>query len=87
MIAVGLGHAARAAFSNALVQSNVEDSYRGRVMSIYMMEWALASFGIFAVSLVSEVVGVQWAVGGTAGLLALMSLYYLLFSPAMRRLQ
>ena len=87
MIAVGLGHAGRLTFSNTLIQSVVEDSYRGRVTAIFVMEWGLTSLGVFAVSLVAEVVGVPWAVGGAAGLLALISLYCFFFTPTICHLQ
>ena len=86
IIPVGLGNAGRMALSNTLIQTYVEDEYRGRVMSIYMMEFGLTSFATFGVSILTEFTGVQWAVGGLAGMLVLVALYYIAFVPTMRRL-
>ena len=86
IIPVGLGNAGRMALSNTLLQSYVEKEYRGRVMSIYMMEFGLTSFATFGASILTEFTGVQWAVGGLAGMLVLVTLYYIAFVPTMRRL-
>jgi len=87
VLGVGLGQSARMAFSNTLVQHCVDDEHRGRVMSIYMMEFGLSSFGVFGVSLLANVTGIQWAVGGTALLLVPLALFYFTFVPRIRRLQ
>ena len=63
---VGLGHAARMSLSNVLVQAYVDDEYRGRVMSIYMLEMALLSIAIYPVSVAADVFGPQWTVGVSA---------------------
>ena len=83
---VGLGQTARMALSNTLIQYYVEDEYRGRVMSIYMMEFGLMGFGVFAAGLMAEAIGIQWAVGGFAIVLASLSLLALLFLPRIRKL-
>ena len=87
IIPIGLGNAGRMTLSNTLVQSYTDDAHRGRVMSIYMMEFGLMSISTFGVSIVSEFIGIQWAIGGTAGILLVITLYYLAFVPGMRRLQ
>lgn len=63
---VGLGQAARMSLSNVLVQAYVDDEYRGRVMSIYMLEMALLSIAIYPVSVAADVFGPQWTVGVSA---------------------
>jgi len=85
-IPLGLGQAGRMALSNTLLQTYTEDAYRGRVMSVYMMEWGLTFIGVFLVGLLADVTGVQWAVGGSAGLLIMVSLYYLIFTSRIRNL-
>ena len=87
MIAVGLGEAARTSLSNTLVQDHTDNEYRGRVMSVYMMEFGLTSLSVFGVSVLASFTGVQWAVGGAALLLIPIALYYFLFVPTIRRLQ
>jgi MFS family permease len=86
MVVVGLGQAGRMTLGNTLLQYYVADEYRGRVMSIYMMEFGLASFATFAAGLIAEAVGVQWAVGGFAMVLVLLSALALAFIPRLRKL-
>jgi len=86
MVVVGLGQTGRMTLGNTLLQYYVTDEYRGRVMSIYMMEFGLASFATFTAGLLAEVVGIQWAVGGFALVLALLSILALAFIPRLRKL-
>ena len=71
---VGMFHTARMALSNTLLQYYTEPSYRGRVMSIFMMEFGLMSFGVFAAGLLTEAVGVQWAMGSFSIILMILSI-------------
>jgi len=83
---VGFGATVRMTLSNNLIQYYVKDEFRGRVMSIYMMEFGLTSFGAFAAGVLAEKVGVQWAVGGFAIVLVFLSILALTFIPRVRRL-
>ena len=87
MIVIGLGQTGRMSLSNVLLQVYVEDAYRGRVMSVYMMEFGVVSFGVFFVGILSSIVGVDWAIGATAVALTAVSLGALLFYPRLRDLQ
>jgi MFS family permease len=70
---VGLGQSARMSLSNVLIQSYVDDEFRGRVMSIYMLEMAFLGVSIYPISVLADIFGVQWAVGASAcGLIALV---------------
>jgi MFS family permease len=86
IVFVGLGQAGRMALGNTLIQYYVDDEYRGRVMSIYVMQFGLTSFGGFAAGMIAEAVGPQWALGGFAMVLVLVSLLVLAFLPRLRRL-
>ena len=86
MVFVGLGQTGRMTLGNALIQYYVDDEYRGRVMSIYMMEFGLTSFGTFAAGVMGEAWGVQWAIGGFAAVLVVVSLLALLFARRIRQL-
>ena len=86
VIPLGLGQAGRMALGNALVQANTEDAFRGRVMSVYLMEFGVTNVGIFGISIIAAHVGVQWAIGGAAAILLLIITHYLIFMPSMRRL-
>lgn len=82
---VGLGQAARMSLSNVLIQSYVDDEFRGRVMSIYMLEMAVLSISIYPISVAADVFGPQWAVGVSAA--CLIVLVTVLFKiPAYRNL-
>lgn len=71
---VGLGQAARMSLSNVLIQSYVDDEYRGRVMSIYMLEMSFLSIAIYPISLFADYFGPQWAVGLSAACLIVLVL-------------
>ena len=71
---VGFGQASRMSLSNVLIQSFVDDDFRGRVMSIYMLEMAFLSIAIYPISLFADYFGPQWAVGLSAMGLVLLSL-------------
>ena len=83
---VGLGQAGRMSLSNVLVQSYTDDGYRGRVMSIYMLEFSLMSLGMYFLGLLASVIGPQLTVGGSAVGLVLLAAGLLLFVPAYRNL-
>jgi MFS family permease len=85
-IAMGLGQAGRLALSNTLLLSYTDDIHQGRVMSVYMMNWGITMVGVFFVGILADRVGVQLAVGGSAGLLAVITLYCLFLTPRIRRL-
>lgn len=82
----GLGQTGRMALGNTLLQYYVEDNYRGRVMSIHMMDFGFTSLGVFVVALMVEGLGVQWSLGGIALILIFLSLFMLAFSPSIRNL-
>ncbi|MFO7964940.1 MAG: MFS transporter [Desulfobacterales bacterium] len=85
-IPLGLGQAGRMSLSNTLVQSYTERAYRGRMVSVYMMEWGLTSFGVFLIGIIAEFIGVRLAVGGGACLLLVITLYYFFMTPRIRQL-
>ncbi|MFC1978339.1 MFS transporter, partial [Chloroflexota bacterium] len=86
IVFVGLGQTGRMTLGNTLLMYYVDDDYRGRVMSIYMMEFGLMSFGSFTAGLLTEAVGVQWALGGFAMILFCLSILVLAFVPRLRKL-
>lgn len=86
IIFIGVGQTGRMTLANTLLQYYVKDEYRGRVMSVYMMEFGLTSFGVFFTTLLAEQVGVQWAVGSLAITLVVLSTAFLIFVPRIRNL-
>ena len=86
MVLVGIGTAGRMTLGNVLLQSYVEDRYRGRVMSIWMTQWGMMSGGTLFVGLVAEAVGIQVALGGLAAALIAFTLAVLVLVPRVRRI-
>lgn len=86
MVFVGLGLTGRQTLSTTLLQSYTEAEYLGRVMSINMMDVGLSSLGTFFAGLLAEAVGAQWAIGGFAMFLVLLSIFAMVFVPTIRRL-
>jgi MFS family permease len=87
MAFIGFGQTGRMLLSNALLQSYSSDSYRGRVMSIYLMESGISTIGVFFAAILAEGIGVQWAIGGLAIIQAVGCLAWVFAQPKMRRLE
>ena len=83
---IGVAHAGRMSLSTVLIQTYVAAEYRGRVLSIYMMEFGLVALGVFAVGAIAEVVGLQLAIGGAAAFLLVVALALFPAFPTLRRL-
>jgi MFS family permease len=82
----GLGQAMRMTLSSSLIMHYTEAEYRGRVMSVYTMNFSITSLGTFAAALLAEGIGIQWAVGGFAMALMLITLLVMVFVPRIRKL-
>ncbi len=85
-VVVGLTEALRMSLSNVLVQTYVQDQYRGRVMSVYMLQRSLAQFGAFFAGLLAAAVGVQLVLGGMAFVLVLIAVAVLVLHTRLRTL-
>lgn len=83
---VGIGGTVRMTLTNTLIQYYVDDNYRGRVMSLFMMQFGVSSFGTFASGLIAQAFGVQWAVGSFAIVLIFVSILALILLPQLRKL-
>ena len=86
MLFVGIGSAGRQALGNVLLQHYSLDEYRGRVMSLYMIEFGIMSFGAVLFGLFAEQVGGQWAFGTVSAVLVVLTLAMIAFLPRLRRL-
>ena len=53
-VPLGFGQAGRMALSNTLLQSKTDDLHRGRVMSVYMMNWGMTMLGVFFLSMLAD---------------------------------
>ena len=73
MLIIGLGDAGRRNLNMALIMEITEDQYRGRVMSVFMMNFGLIPLGVLPMAIVADLVGAQVAVGLFATLLLVTS--------------
>ena len=86
MVVISIGQTFRMSLSSVLIQTYVDDAYRGRVMSLFMMEMNLVSFATFITGMLAAMFGAQLALGGMAAILVVLSLGILIFVPRLRNL-
>ena len=87
MVLLGLGDAGRRALNQALVMEISEDEYRGRVWSVFMMNFGLMPLGVLPAALVAEYFGGQVAIGILAGLMLLVSAVVFITQKHLRQFQ
>ena len=86
MVLVGIGMTGNNTASAALIQVYTEPKFLGRVMSIMSVSFGLSSLGTFFASMLAESISPQWALGGLAIILAIISTGVFLFIPRIRKL-
>lgn len=86
MVLIGVAQAGRMAIGQVLIQSYSAEEYRGRVQSVWFMQFSLVQFGTFFVSILAEIFGPQLAIGGLAALLVVAMVLIAAFVPSMRSL-
>ena len=84
MVLLGLGDAARRTVNQALIMEQVEDEYRGRVMSVFMMNFGLIPLGVVPAALIAEWLGGQVSIGILAVLLLVVSSVVLITQKQLR---
>jgi len=87
LVAVGLLGTGYLAINNTLIQSNVPHDMLGRVMSIYVMTFAMMPLGTLPLGAVSEAVGAPLAIGAGGIIVVLFTLVMAVFQPRLRRLE
>lgn len=86
MVFVGVGTAVRQALAQVLLQTYVEDAYRGRVMALFMTQFSLMQFGTFLVGFYSDAVGPRVALGSLGFALIVVAAAILVWVPRLRQL-
>jgi len=86
MVFIGLGQTFRMTIGSTLLQAYAEAEYRGRVMSIFSMQWGLMSVITFFAGLISESAPIQWVLGSISMLLIALSFLAIVFIPSFRKL-
>jgi zinc transporter ZupT len=72
--------------NNILIQTNVEDQYRGRLLSIYFLSFSLQPIGTLIGGAVAEAMGLQQALVLIGCVVAAAMLFLAATSPTVRRL-
>ena len=82
----GLARTAKTTPEVVLLQTYSSAEYRGRAMSLLIMQMSLFHFGTFIVEVLSDIIGVQWATAGTAVVFLHISMWSRLKVPILRKL-
>ena len=85
--AAGLGTAGVWSLNQILIMGQIEDRYRGRVMSIFMMNFGLAPFAVLPAGIIADIVGPQPVLAGLGVLIVLFSAVVLLKERRIRNLR
>ena len=72
--------------NNILVQTNVDDAYRGRVLSFLMVMFGMHLVGAVIIGSIAEFTGIRWALAGSGAVMGLFALYLGLGRTEIRRL-
>ncbi|MCH7653601.1 MAG: MFS transporter [Chloroflexi bacterium] len=63
MVLLGIGDAGRRTLNQSLVLEETEDQYRGRVMSVFMLNRGLMPLGVLPTAILIDYMGAQVAIG------------------------
>jgi MFS family permease len=72
--------------SNTLILSYTDEAYRGRVLSVAMMEWGLSPLGTIPAGAAADRVGVPWVVGVQGMIVVTITALVAILKPEMRRM-
>jgi MFS family permease len=86
LLGVGVANSGYMATNNTLLQVNVEDGMRGRVMSMYMMTIGLFPLAVLPASAIAETSGAALPVFVGGSIIVVFTLGMALLRPALRKL-
>ena len=86
MLPLGLGDAGRRTLNQSLIMEEVEDRYRGRVMSVFMLNFGLMPLGVLPAGTAAEYIGGQAVVGILAILLLAVTAFILVTQRRLREM-
>ena len=87
MVILGVGDAGRRSLNQALIMEVSDDQYRARVMSLFMINFALIPLGVLPAGLAAEFLGGQLSVGMLAVLLIALTAIILVTQRGLRNLR
>ncbi len=86
LMGLGTTSAITLTMNNILIQTNVEDQYRGRLLSLYFLSFSLQPIGTLIGGAVAEVIGLQEALILLGCIVAAAMTFLAFTSPTVRRL-
>ena len=86
MIVISIGQTLRMSLSSVLIQTYVDDAYRGRVSSLFMMEMSMVSLSTFIAGVMASLIGPQVTIGALAVILLALTMWIWFFVPRLREL-
>lgn len=87
MVFIGMGFMSQFTLINTLLQTNISDEMRGRVMSLYTLTFfGFTPFGNLAMGAVSEQWGLSEAIVGSAVIALVLSIIVIAKTPQLRNL-
>ena len=87
MLLLGLGDAANRSLNQTLIMENMDDTYRGRVMSLWMMNFGLMGAGILPVSFLSDFFSPRIAFAFMGAVITVITLLLFVFHRRLRSVQ
>ena len=84
MLFLGLGDSIRRTTNMALLMEGCDEKYRGRIMSIYMLNFGLMPLGVLPAGYAADLVGGQISVGIFAMLLVIFTAWVYFFRPVVK---
>jgi MFS family permease len=87
LIVVGLGQAGRQSVANTLLQVYSDVEYRGRVMALFMTQFAMMSVGAFTIGFIASASSIEAAFLVMAAALTVVSLLTPLISKTLRTIE
>ena len=87
MLLMGLGDSANRSLNQTLVMENMDAEYRGRVMSLWMMNFGLMPLGILPISIIAEQFGPRASFTCMGGAIVVVTLAILIFNKRLRATQ
>jgi len=83
---LGVGNMATMVLNNTLIQIHTEATFRGRVMSVYMMTWGLTPLGTLPAGAIADKVGVPLVVAAQGILIVVLMATMAILRPDFKKL-
>ncbi|MCH8310508.1 MAG: hypothetical protein IIB17_08440 [Chloroflexi bacterium] len=84
MVILGIGDSTRRTLNQSMMMEVVEDQFRGRVMSVFMMNFGLMPLGVLPTGLMADAFGPRIAIGTLAVTLLIITTLILVTQKQLR---